>query len=146
MNFTKLQSYKHDIVGKFPIIERLVSSFTEKSFGNNENDQAVMAIHESLLKMVFTSKKALENHSLTCKLVISKRLPDLTLKKKNFGRCVFRLEENNSTQTYYYFLQENTLDISFALGTITALCPISEFESDFQDPKLSESFQKVVEL
>lgn len=56
-----IRNYKHDIIGKFNDIQLVVKDFTEHSFKDQESIELLLAVHETLIKMIHTSKSVVES-------------------------------------------------------------------------------------
>ena len=140
MKFSSLQNYKHDVVGKLSYIDRLVSPITEDDFHSKSKDEVFLAVHESILKILKTSKETiLQRSNPQIKLTISGRAPDRALSILKLGKCIVRADASESIPAYFYFTQENAHGLAFAIGCIESLLPVNEIVSEFlNDDDLSE--------
>lgn len=145
MKFSSLQNYKHDVIGKLSHIDKLVSPITEADFRSKTKDEIFLAVHESIIKILKTSKETLLQRSdWQIKLTISERSPSPDLPILKLGKCVVRAEVSEGAPSYFYFTQENTHDLAFAVGSIESLLPINEIVSDFLDEDSLSELRRLV--
>jgi hypothetical protein len=144
MKFSSLQNYKHDVVGKLSFIQKIVSPISETDFYNRSKDEVFLAVHESILKILKTSKETIiQRNSPQIKLIISGGAPDPSLSVFKLGKCTVRADASGIISDYFYFTQENTLNLVFAVGRIESLLPITEITSEFLDEDITAELKKL---
>ena len=143
MKFSDLQVYKHDVVGKLTNISKLVEPISENDFISKASDDVFICVHETILKMLRTSKKTmLIRNKEPIQLIVSDKVPKSDLEVIKIENILVRIS-NGDSLSYYYFLVENSTDLLFALGKLDSFLPIAKFLSDVQDSSVSEIINRL---
>lgn len=138
--------YKHDTVGKFHPIRKMVEYIES---GTVNPAQGLMAIHELVAKMIFTSKEQTRGYC-DCTLIVARDEDHLF--KGLGGKCEGSLKPlkvagtnifattMSDRQYYVLFSNEDLTKQAFLLGKIVSYLPISEVIMGEFSPELETAF------
>lgn len=121
------RNYQHDIVGKFRDIDAAVKALEASSFEDQTNNEIFHAIHEVLLKMLWTSRETmLANLKQQITLQVSEQKADSKLPKLLIEGLTVRYKLSPQEMTYYYFTEENPGPVEVGLSKLSMLLPFRE--------------------
>lgn len=127
MKISDLEKYKHDTIGKFPILKGFIEGFEEHDFAHEDNAVIFQAVHEVLLKMVTTSKKMIEGPlKQGASLTILNGEANLALKKLDLAEVSVRYKLLNGRMDYFYYQSENTGDHLLNIEKLKLVLPITQ--------------------
>lgn len=127
MKITDLEKYKHDTIGKFPMLRGLIETFEEHDYTQEDNAIIFQAIHEVLVKMVTTSKNLMEGplKQGTTLTVLNDEV-DPNLKKLELADVNVRYKLSNKKMDYYYFQSENSESLALNIEKLKLVLPITQ--------------------
>ena len=127
MKISDLDKYKHDTIGKFPILKGFIEGFEEQDYAHEENAVIFQAVHEVLIKMVTTSKKMMEGPlKQGASLNISNGKVDLALKKLDLPEVSVRYKLSQGRMDYFYYQSENSGDHLLNIEKLRLVLPITQ--------------------
>jgi hypothetical protein len=124
---TELQNYKHDIPGKLKTISAIINRMDENFLSEKSSHETLLAIHEVLLKMVFTSRDFIGLAS-KAKLIVKNTKPQSDLQTLSIDNLIIRYEVQSSLMNFYYFMGDNKGEHQANLEKIISLLPITKIE------------------
>jgi hypothetical protein len=125
MRISDLEKYKHDTIGKFPILKGFIDGFEEHDFAHEDNAVIFQAVHEVLIKMVTTSKKMMEGPlKQGASLTVCNGEADLALKRLDLPEVSVRYKLTQGRMDYFYYPHENSGDHSLNIEKLKLVLPI----------------------
>jgi len=127
MKISDLEKYKHDTIGKFPMLKGFIEGFEEQDYTHEDNAVIFQAVHEVLIKMVTTSKKMMEGPlKQGASLTVSTAEVDLALKKMELAETNVRYKLSQGRMDYFYYQSENSGDHSLNIEKLKLVLPITQ--------------------
>lgn len=145
MTYSKnIYQYKHDITGKFKDVSAVVNQIDQSTFDKAEGLELFHMVHESVIKMVKTSKEVIRcsfEIPMALHIVESELAP--SIKKVHVDSLVLGFKFIDGTFTYYYNKNENDEDLRIACGKLLALLPFNVVKIDLKDQDEQEKLESV---
>lgn len=127
------RDYKHDVVGKFHGVNSAIQSMDESSLKKPETYEMFHAIHETLMRMVKSSKDLMTTHlEQEMKLVVVENVPE-GAERVRINDLALYAKITGKEATFYYPQSENKGPLLFNLGKIAGALPIKNIQSDLAD-------------
>jgi hypothetical protein len=126
MKFNNIQTYKHDITGKFNFISQVVANIPDADFSNGTENETLMAIHNSILRMVNTSRETLlsvQKNVTSLKIV---RIVDENSTLINVSDIELAYCYDKMQTSYSMVYNPEDLSIIHKISTLIDLLPINQ--------------------
>jgi hypothetical protein len=120
-----LRDYRHDISGKFNDISMAIKSISEDEINESASFEIFHAVHEVILKMLFTSNAMMKFHlSRDIELLLSDYGFDQNFPKIIFASITVRYDLDDVHLKYYLSPRENREDLEKIIEILDFILPI----------------------
>lgn len=135
INYSKnLYQYNHDTVGRFKDISTVVGRIHDCGFDKPESHDLFQMAHETILKMVKTSKEVIRcsfEHQMVLHIVDYDPRPNTA--QIYIDDLILELRIDGKRFDYYFNINENDMDLRLACGKLLALLPLKEVKVELKN-------------